>query len=77
MARMNGWNKDNTLIIEDTPETCIKNYGNAIYVPPFESGGGEDENVLTKLMSFIKQLDSNGRIRSTEKRNWLVGLTKK
>eukprot|EP01084_Bolivina_argentea_P192592 330582_1 len=28
----NGWNKENTLIIEDTIRNCIDNYGNAIYV---------------------------------------------
>lgn len=32
-----GFNKYNTIIIEDTPSNCVDNYGNAIYVESFES----------------------------------------
>lgn len=68
-ARNNGWNKHNTLIIEDSSSTCIKNYGNAIYVPSYVYG--RNDNVLYKLIDYIGELNLKGNIRSTEKRYWL------
>jgi len=68
IGRKNGWTKDNTLIIEDTPETCIKNYGNAIYVPSFKYYKKDD--TLKNLIYFIKHIETVGKIRSLEKRKW-------
>jgi carboxy-terminal domain RNA polymerase II polypeptide A small phosphatase len=68
-ARNNGWNKNNTLIIEDSPSTCIKNYGNAIYVPSYVYGRNDD--VLFKLIDYVQELNLKGNVRGTEKRYWL------
>jgi len=35
--------KTNTIIVENTPQQCIRNYGNAVYVPTY-SGDEEDED---------------------------------
>jgi RNA polymerase II subunit A small phosphatase-like protein len=73
IGRTNGYTKHNTIIIEDTPENCVKNYGNAIYVEPFDLYNKAD-NTLLHLIEYIKSLfvlyDQIGTIRNCEKRSW-------
>ena len=33
-----GWRLERMLIVDDTPEKCLRNYGNAIHPLPFEGG---------------------------------------
>lgn len=64
-AKRRGWNCNNTLIIEDSPSTCIKNYGNAIYVPSFEVASGiplEYFDITSKLIKYIYWFAINGWI---------------
>lgn len=43
--------KENTLIVENTPQNCIYNYGNAIYVPTFS--GMKNDDVFQRLQKYI------------------------
>ena len=63
-----GLTKSNTIIIEDTPTNCIKNYGNSIYIPSY--AGNKKDEYLLKLIKYIKWLNSQSNIRFIEKRFW-------
>jgi hypothetical protein len=71
-----GFTPARTLIIEDTPPNCARNYGNAIYVPTYEVDvAREFDDVLPALAAFIDVLQrrlrcDNASVRSIEKRNW-------
>lgn len=67
-----GFNRSNTLIVEDTPENCIYNYGNAIYIRPFDILSGESRNdqSLLKLRYFFDELNETEDVRYVEKRDW-------
>lgn len=67
-----GLNRHNTLIIEDTPSTCVKNYGNAIYVDSFK--GDPNDTYLRDLMTYLKTL-KNTNVRRIEKRYWEVYIS--
>lgn len=43
--------KSRTLIVENTPQNCIYNYGNAIYVPTFS--GFQSDDVFERLRRYI------------------------
>ena len=45
--------KENTLIVENTPQNCIYNYGNAIYVPTFSGMGSNGDDVFDRLQRYI------------------------
>ena len=49
--------RERTLIIEDTPQNCRYNYGNAIYVPTYRGGGRylETDEVFERLRPYIEQ----------------------
>lgn len=49
--RSMGAKKNNTIIIEDTPDTCRKNYGNAVYVTPYE--GQASDGTLVWLGIYL------------------------
>jgi len=50
------FNSQRTLIIENTPQQCIRNYGNAIYVPTFYGQEQDDEPTERVLFQRMKQL---------------------
>lgn len=65
------WNNKNTLIIEDTVENCVENYGNAIYLNNFNIENYDIDQTLSYLKDYlIKMLDVND-YRKIDKRNWL------
>ncbi|SNW62180.1 NLI interacting factor-like phosphatase [Orpheovirus IHUMI-LCC2] len=66
-----GFNKDNTLIIEDTPSNCICNYGNAIYVPEYNIFKNPKDDVLYKLQDYLNCIMYEPNFRDIDKRNWL------
>jgi RNA polymerase II subunit A small phosphatase-like protein len=59
---------DRVLIIDDTPEKCVDNYGNAIY--PREFTGDPNDDELEKLWKYLLFLRDVTNVRSIEKRNW-------
>ncbi|CAH6418376.1 NLI interacting factor phosphatase [uncultured virus] len=63
-----GIKKENTLIIDNTPKVCVKNYGNAIYVQTFRGEDSDDE--LLKLMEYLTAVLYCQNVRKLEKRGW-------
>ena len=59
---------EQVLIIDDTESKCAKNYGNAIYIPPYE---GVDDNILFRLSQYLMTLKDVENVRTIEKREWL------
>lgn len=67
-VRRIGFDLDRTLIVDDTPRKVCRNYGNAIYVSPFE--GSTDDTELLILERFVHSLHSFPNFRKLEKRGW-------
>lgn len=63
-----GFDLNRTLIVDDTPTKVSRNYGNAIYVSPFE--GNDDDMELKQLERFVCSLHSVPNFRTLEKRGW-------
>lgn len=63
-----GYDLRRVLIVDDTPQKCERNYGNAVYVPEYL--GDESDVVLMRLASYLATLASTGDVRKVEKRNW-------
>ena len=74
-----GYERHSTLIVDDTPGVCLDNFGNAVYVPTYCKGEGEDgdeeDDVLVRLRTFLERVDervkAGGTVRAIEKRQWL------
>lgn len=60
------------LIVDDTPAKSIKNYGNAIYIRPFNISSiiRGDDNELEKLLKYLITLKNVDNVRYIEKRYW-------
>lgn len=63
-----GFDLKRILIVDDTPQKAERNYGNAIYVPPFH--GDLDDKELSRLGQFLKTLAGIPDVRTIEKRGW-------
>ncbi len=63
-----GFDLNRTLIVDDTPRKVCRNYGNAIYVSPFDGSDVDDE--LLALERFVLSLHSASNFRTLEKRGW-------
>ena|SRR5437870_11168265 len=70
MAKSNGWNRYNTLIIENTPQTCLQNYGNAIYVNTYY--GSDEDDTLFRLIEYLETFLDCKNVRRYDKRDWLL-----
>jgi len=63
-----GWTMDEMLIVDDSPETAQRNFGNLV---PVESYYGEPEDdELSRLIEYLPTLASCEQIRKLEKRGW-------
>lgn len=62
------FHKKRILIIDDTPDKCRYNYGNAIY--PSEFRGDPADRELELLIRYLKTLQGTEDVRSIEKRFW-------
>jgi NLI interacting factor-like phosphatase len=63
-------NKDNTLILDDTPNTYKENFGNVIPIATFIDN--ENDDYLLKLTTYSDSLIQLESIRTVEKRNWYI-----
>ena len=73
--RAAGYDKHTSLIIDDTPDVCTHNFGNALYVRSFRGTSSADhDDWLHALAKYLCDLDgivrSGGTIRAIEKRGW-------
>jgi RNA polymerase II subunit A small phosphatase-like protein len=63
-----GFNLQKILLVDDTPEKVLHNYGNAIYAKPYH--GGTNDSELTALASYLLSLKDVENVRTIEKRYW-------
>ena len=63
-----GFDLNRILIVDDTPSKVCRNFGNAIYVLPYE--GSDDDKELFVLDRFLHSLHSFPNFRRLEKRGW-------
>lgn len=63
-----GFDLNRMLIVDDTPSKVCRNFGNAIYVLPYEGAGNDNELVI--LERFLHSLHSFPNFRELEKRGW-------
>jgi len=68
IVRRGRWPLERILIVDDTPEKCARNYGNAVYVKPFE--GDERDDELRRLAPYLVSLKDCPNVRRVEKRHW-------
>lgn len=73
----NVFTKYNTLIIDNTPNTFQRNYGNGIPIPTFNFSNQTDKYLL-KLIKFLDHLkeiyEKKKTIRHEEKRTWYTSI---
>ena len=62
-----GFDMRRILFVDDTPSKMQRNYGNAIYVSPFE---GEPDDELEKLTRYLGSIRTADNYRRMEKRGW-------
>jgi RNA polymerase II subunit A small phosphatase-like protein len=67
-----GWRLERTLIVDDTPEKCVRNYGNAVHPRPYT--GDETDSELMLLASYLSTLKNEPNVRRIEKRRWREGV---
>lgn len=63
-----GFLLEKALIVDDSPEKTRDNFGNAVYVLPFE--GGANDNELLLLSTYLKTIKNCENVRRIEKRGW-------
>lgn len=63
------------LIVEDDPLKVKANYGNAVYVKPFQGDPADDE--LKHLVTYLTNLAKAPDFRKVEKRGWRRSLLQK
>ncbi len=59
---------ERVLIVEDQPSNCSQNYGNVIYVRPFQGDTRDDE--LKLLSRYLPTLATIPNVRTIKKRGW-------
>ncbi len=67
-VKRRGYDLERILIVDDTRSKVARNYGNAIYVRPFEGGDNDDE--LLRLRGYLIELWNEPTFRTIEKRSW-------
>ncbi|MGH1385218.1 NIF family HAD-type phosphatase [Kordia sp.] len=67
-VKKRGFRLEKSLIVDDSPEKTKDNFGNAIYVLPFE--GNQNDNELNILSEFLKTIKDSENVRRIEKRGW-------
>jgi RNA polymerase II subunit A small phosphatase-like protein len=63
-----GFDLPRVLIVDDTRHKAARNYGNAIFIAPFEGDSRDEE--LPKLLKYLKTLAGTKDFRTIEKRGW-------
>lgn len=63
-----GYDLDQVLIADDTPQKVGRNYGNAVYVRPYFGDTSDEE--LIHLGRYLASLSGCSNFRTVEKRGW-------
>lgn len=74
--RSKGYRRNNTLIVEDTPSNCVRNYGNSIFVSPFDivKCSTPDRELSMLQMYLEKFILGKDNVREIYKGNWLASV---
>jgi RNA polymerase II subunit A small phosphatase-like protein len=67
-VRAQGFDLGRVLVVDDSPEKHVKNYGNLIHIQPFV--GDESDDELPRLLRYIHTFATHPNVRSVEKRHW-------
>ncbi|MCF6406825.1 HAD family hydrolase [Chitinophaga filiformis] len=67
-VKKKGFKLEQIIIVDDSPEKSRSNYGNAVYIEPFEGDRNDDE--LRYLYDYLLTLKEVSNIRTIEKRGW-------
>ena len=67
-----GYRLERDLIADDTPRKVQRQYGNAVYVPPFF--GDPDDESAAPAGRFLVSLRDVPNVRTLEKRGWSGGV---
>jgi RNA polymerase II subunit A small phosphatase-like protein len=67
-VKKRGYSLEKIIMVNDSPEKLVRNYGNLVRVTPFY-GDQRDEEFLD-LMSYLEHLKFHENIRKVEKRGW-------
>lgn len=67
-VKRRGHDLSQVLIVDDTPSTWQRNYGNAIHIEPY--WGGRVDDHLLHLLTYLEYLSQAGDVRCVDKRRW-------
>jgi len=67
-VKKQGFRLEKSLIVDDSPEKTRDNFGNAIYVNPYE--GDTKDCELNLLSEFLISMKDSENVRTIEKRGW-------
>jgi TFIIF-interacting CTD phosphatase-like protein len=59
---------ERVVMVDDSPEKLIHQYGNLVRISPFE--GQADDHELLLLMDYLQHLNQQPNVRRIEKRGW-------
>lgn len=63
-----GFDLDKVVVVDDSPEKLLFNYGNLLRVDPFY--GNKNDNELIYLMRYLSLLENEPNIRAVDKHRW-------
>lgn len=76
--RAMGFERYNTIIVEDTPGNCWRNYGNAIYVSSYDVVRKFNDRELPLLQKYLEHtILGCHNVRAIEKRHWKSEVLKR
>ena len=67
-VKRKGYDLARVLMVDDSPEKMVRNYGNHIRVAPFFGDPADDE--LPRLAEYLASLASCPNVRCVDKRGW-------
>lgn len=67
-VKRRGHDLSQVLIVDDTPSTWQRNYGNAIHIEPY--WGGRVDDHLLHLLTYLEYLGHQADVRPIDKRRW-------
>lgn len=71
-VKKKGYPLERVIVVDDSPEKHIKNYGNLVRVLPFE--GDTNDRELEMLSAYLVTLAACTNVRKVEKRAWRRAL---
>jgi hypothetical protein len=63
------FSRERTILIENTPQQCIRNYGNAVYVPTYSGNAAAEarDPIFQRLKAVILEMERAQDVRSVER----------